>query len=67
MTANRAVYPVQPMAKVMGVSRSGVHAWQRRAPSTRSVADAAPSERLAEIPCTSKHLRRAEDLRRTGR
>ncbi|WP_415836592.1 hypothetical protein [Palleronia rufa] len=55
------------MAKVMGVSRSGVHAWQRRAPSTRSVADAAPSERLAEIPCTSKHLRRAEDLRRTGR
>ena len=54
MTVNQAVYPVQLMAKVLGVSRSGFYAWQRRAPSTRSVADAALSIRIAEIHTVSK-------------
>lgn len=54
MTVNQAVYPVQLMAKVLGVSRSGFYAWQRRAPSTRSVADAALSVRIAEIHTVSK-------------
>jgi transposase InsO family protein len=54
MTANQAVYPVQLMARVMGVSRSGFYAWQRRAPSNRTVADAALSARIAEIHNASK-------------
>ncbi|MGB3795672.1 MAG: hypothetical protein WA957_05150, partial [Alteraurantiacibacter sp.] len=47
MTADRAALPARMMARVMGVPRSGLHAWQRRVPSDRSVADAAPSERIA--------------------
>lgn len=54
MTANRAVFPVQMMARVMGVSRSGFYAWCRREPSDRSVADTAPSKRIAKIHGASK-------------
>lgn len=27
MTANRAAYPIETMAKTLGVSRSGFYAW----------------------------------------
>lgn len=39
MTANRAEYTVETMARSLGVSRSGFHAWQAREPSARDVAD----------------------------
>lgn len=54
MTANQAVFPVQMMAKLMGVSRSGFYAWSRRAPSDRAVADAALTERIVKIHGASK-------------
>ena len=54
MTANQAVFPVQMMARVMGVSRSGFYAWSCRAPSARVVADAALSKRIARSHKASK-------------
>ncbi len=54
MTTNQAVFPVQMMAKLMGVSRSGFYVWSRRAPSDRAVADAALTERTAKIHGASK-------------
>jgi putative transposase len=40
---------VSQLARVLGVSRSGYHAWRSRRPSTRSLADAALSERIEAI------------------
>ncbi len=37
------------MCTVLGVSRSGFHAWERRAPSARSLVDAWLTERIAEM------------------
>src|SRR4051794_34284741 len=37
------------MCRVLGVSRSGFHAWERRAPSVRALADRALTGRIAEI------------------
>ena len=54
MTANQAVFPVQMMAKVMGVSRSGFYAWARRPPSARAMADSRLSERIGKIHSASK-------------
>jgi len=54
MTANQAVFPVQMMARVMGVSRSGFYAWTARAPSERTVADARLTERITRIHLASK-------------
>ena len=41
MSANRADFPVAVMARVLGVSESGYHAWRHRAPPVRAQADAA--------------------------
>jgi putative transposase len=41
MSANQAVFPIAAMARVLGVSEAGYHAWRQRAPSGRAVADAA--------------------------
>ena len=49
-----AVFPVQMMARLTGVSRSGFYAWQHRTPSDWAVADAALSARIAEIHTASK-------------
>jgi putative transposase len=46
MTANQADFPIETMARAMGVSRSGFHAWSRREPSARELAD---RELLAKI------------------
>lgn len=42
-------HPVSRLARVLGVSRSGYHAWRKRHPSARSLADAALSERIEAI------------------
>ena len=75
MTANQAVFPVQTMARVMGVSRSGFHAWLSRPPSMRSKADAMLSDRIAGVHLASKetygapriHAELADEGIRVGR
>jgi len=54
MTANQADFPVEAMARVMGVSRSGVSAWLSRPPSARATADARLSGCIGEIHAASK-------------
>jgi len=39
MSANQAEFPIATMARVLGVSESGYHAWRGRAPSARAVED----------------------------
>jgi putative transposase len=45
----KAEHSVKTLCRVLGVSRSGFHAWQRRAPSDRDLADTWLSERIREI------------------
>ena len=45
---------MQMMARVMGVSRSGFHAWAKRPPSARAMADSRLSERIGRIHGASK-------------
>ncbi len=42
------------MCRVLGVSRSGFHAWERRPPSERTIVDARLSERIAAIHARSR-------------
>jgi putative transposase len=45
----KADHAIATMCRVLGVSPSGYHAWRRRPLSQRAQADAALSERIAEI------------------
>jgi putative transposase len=54
MTANQAVHPIETMARMMGVSRSGFYAWRERPASARDIADAALSERIRSIHAFSR-------------
>jgi putative transposase len=47
--AERAVYTVSLLCRVLKISRSGYHAWRGRAPSRRSVEDAALAERIRQV------------------
>jgi len=49
MSATQADFPIAVMARVLGVSESGYHAWRRREPSARAVADAALLKRIRTI------------------
>ena len=49
IAAEKTNHAVTTMCRVLGVSRSGFHAWERRAPSTRALADQALTSRIAEI------------------
>ena len=49
IAAKKAEHSIKIMCRVLEVSRSGFHAWAAREPSARAVADAALSERIAEI------------------
>ncbi len=53
IAATKAEHSIQIMCRVLEVSRSGFHAWARREPSARAVADAALSGRIAEIHADS--------------
>ena len=46
MTANQAVFPIEVMCAVLGVSRSGFYAWRSRRASARAQADAERAERI---------------------
>jgi len=49
ISAERASFPVSTMCAVLGVSRSGFHAWERRAPSDRALSDIWLTARIAEV------------------
>jgi putative transposase len=49
IAAKRAEHSVKTMCRVLEVSRSGFHAWQRRAPSARALEDERLLRRIREI------------------
>jgi putative transposase len=49
IAARKTEHSVKTMCRVLGVSRSGYHAWACRSPSSHSRQDAALSERIAQI------------------
>jgi putative transposase len=55
MSAHQAVFPVAVMARVLGVSEAGFHAWRRRPVSAHAVADAALLKRIRMIHAGSRH------------
>ena len=54
IAAEKANYPISLMCRVLGVSRSGFHAWERRPPSARALADAALTERIRVMYARSR-------------
>src|SRR5215471_15213595 len=54
MSAHQAVFPVAVMARVLGVSAAGFHAWRRRPLSAHAVADAALLKRIRTIHAGSR-------------
>lgn len=49
IAARKTEHSVKTMCRVLGVSRSGYHAWKRRPPSPRARADEALTEQIASI------------------
>ena len=45
IAAEKTNYPVAAMCRVLNVSRTGFHNWERRAPSDRALTDAFLTER----------------------
>jgi putative transposase len=68
--AERAEFPMSLSARLLGVSRSGFHAWRRRAPSDRALSDAWLTEKIKEIHARSRGTygspRVHAELRRQG-
>ena len=54
MSANQAEFPIVAMARVLGVSESGYHAWRGRAPSARAVEDKMLLKRVRTVHATSR-------------
>lgn len=51
--ANQAQFPVRTLCRVLEVSSSGFYAWRDRAPSKRSIDDAAMTQRLRHFHAAS--------------
>ena len=49
IAARKTEHSVKAMCRVLGVSRSGYHAWEHRPPSSRAREDAALTERIGQI------------------
>jgi putative transposase len=49
ISAERASFPVSVMCEILGVSKSGFHAWEHRAPSDRALSDAWLTSRIKEV------------------
>jgi putative transposase len=54
IAARKAEHSIKTMCRVLGVSRSGFHAWETRAPSDRELQDAWLLEKIREIHAKSK-------------
>jgi putative transposase len=54
MSANQATFPIAVMARVLGVSESGFHAWRQRPASARAVADKMLLKRVRTIHASSR-------------
>jgi putative transposase len=54
MSANQATFPIAVMARVLGVSESGFHAWRQRPASAHAVADAVLLKRVRTIHISSR-------------
>ena len=49
IAAEKTSFPVAVMCRVFGVSRTGFHNWERRAPSDRALTDAWLIEKIKQI------------------
>jgi len=49
ISAEKATFPIAFMCRHLGVSRSGYHAWARRAPSPRAIADQVLTDRIRAV------------------
>ena len=49
IAAEKTNFPVAVMCRVLGVSRTGFHNWERRAPSDRALTDAWLTEKITQI------------------
>jgi hypothetical protein len=49
IAAKRTEHSVKTLCRVLEVSRSGFHAWAKRAPSPRALSDARLTERIRQI------------------
>ena len=49
IAAEKTSFPVAVMCRVFGVSRTGFHNWERRAPSDRALTDAWLIEKIEQI------------------
>ena len=67
IAAEKANYPISLMCRMLGVSRSGFHAWQRRPPSDRELADAWLVERIRGIHAESRQTYGARRVHRALR
>src|SRR4051794_1025519 len=56
IAAKKAEHSIKTMCRVLGVSRSGYHAWERRPPSARALEDARLTERIREIHETNRKV-----------
>jgi putative transposase len=54
IAAEKSNYPVAVMCRVLGVSRTGFHNWERRAPSDRALTDAWLTEKIKQIHDVSR-------------
>jgi putative transposase len=54
IAAKKAEHSIKTMCRVLGVSRSGFHAWQRRKPSARAVEDQRLIGRIREIHAANR-------------
>ena len=54
IAAEKSNYPVAVMCRVLRVSRTGFHNWERRAPSDRALSDVWLTERIREIHDASR-------------
>jgi putative transposase len=70
MSSNQADFPIATMARVLGVSESGYHAWRGRAPSARAVEDKMLLKKIRTVHATSRETygspRIHAELRATG-
>ena len=54
MSVNQACFPIAAMARVLGVSKAGYHAWIHRPPSAHAIADEALLKRVRTVHATSR-------------